>query len=326
MFAATGKLTEMDSGGQLANTSIGQGKVEVSPLQMAMITATVANGGKSYYPRLISRVVDTDQNDVRDENGNLFFPVEPKLRADLTEMGLKPSDIEIVRRGMWKVVNDPGGTGKSAKIKGIEVAGKTGTAQAYRRVRERDANGEWKDVKDEKGEYKKEKDYHVWFTEFAPYKDPKYAICVMVESGGGDARGGTVAAPIATKIMRESLALIALDKTEQADAKFAPTVLQPVAGNFTPIKTVALADDGSMSKVVADAFKDVKPGTPAADDDERMDHDDDAPVIRRKRTEANVAAKKAADARGTLQPSAKPTRQPTWFERTFMGKKPAAPR
>ena len=316
-FTAKGLLSDLNSNGQLANTSIGQGKVEVSPLQMAMITATVANGGKSYYPRLVSRVVDNDRNDVRDENGELVVPIEPRLRANLLEMGLKASDIEIVRRGMWKVVNDPGGTGQRAKIKGVEVAGKTGTAQAYRLEKTVDENGKTK--------AEKKDDYRVWFTEFAPYKDPKYAICVMVESGGTKARGGSVAAPIATKIMRESLALIAFDKKDEGDAKFSPAFLNAVAGSFTTINEVKVSDDGSLTKIVADAFKEPPPGAPRADDDEHIERDENAPVDRRKRTEANVAAKKAADARGSMQPAAKPVRQPTWFERAILGRKPISP-
>jgi penicillin-binding protein 2 len=315
-YASKGLMSEMESSGQLANAAIGQGKVVASPLQMAMVTATVANGGRSYYPRLISRVVDNERNDVRDENNQLVVPVEPKLRANLLELGLKESDIEVIRRGMWKVVNEAGGTGKRAKIKGVEVAGKTGTAQAYR----------MEEVKDENGRVKSEKksDYRVWFCSFAPYKDPKYAICVMVETGGEEGSGGKVAAPIATKILKESLALIALDKKDEADAKFRPHPISAVAGSFNPVSAVELKDDGSLSKIVAAGFTDQAPGAPRADDDDRVDRDENAPVVRRKRTEANVAAKKAADARGTLKPSEKPARQPTLFERIF-GKKSSSP-
>ncbi len=313
-YTSKGLLAEMDSRGQLANASIGQGKVVASPLQLAMVTATLANGGKSYFPRLISRVVDSERNDVRDENGELVVPVEPRLRANLLDLGLSVDDIEVVRKGMWQVVNEGGGTGGRAKIKGIEVAGKTGTAQAFRL-------GE----KDETGKPKKEEDNRVWFCSFAPYSEPKYAICVMVESGGKTASGGRVAAPIATKIMRESLALIALEKKDEADAKFRPDVLEPVAGNFTPVSEVKVSEDGSLTKIVATAFDDHAPGTPRADDDDRTDHDHDAPIEARKRAIADIAAKKAADARGTMKPSARPNRPPTWFERNFMGRKPAPP-
>lgn len=313
-YTSKGLLAEMDSRGQLANASIGQGKVIASPLQMAMVTATLANGGKSYFPRLISRVVDSERNDVRKEDGNLVIAVEPRLRANLLDLGLSANDIEVVRKGMWEVVNGAGGTGGRAKIKGIEVAGKTGTAQAFRL-------GE----KDETGKPKKEDDNRVWFCSFAPYKEPKYAICVMVESGGKTASGGKVAAPIATKIMKEALALIALDKKDEADTKFRPDVLAAVAGNFNPISEVKVSDDGSLSKIVATAFDDQKPGVPRADDDDRVDHDNDAPVAARKRATADIAAKKAADARGTMKPSAQPVRHTTWFERAILGRKPTHP-
>ena len=313
-YTAKGLISEIDSSGQLANTAIGQGKVIASPLQIAMVTATMANGGKCYAPRLVSRVVDNHKNDLRDENGNLVVPVEPRLRANLLDIGLKASDIEVVRRGMWEVVNGEGGTGRRAKIPGVEVAGKTGTAQASR-------IGE----KDENGKPKIEKDYRVWFTSFAPYKDPKYAICVMVESGGDKATGGKVAAPIATKIMRESLALIALDQKDEADRKFRPNFLNAVAGNFTAVSEVSVSEDGSLNKIVAAAFEDHPPGTPRADEDDRMEHAEDAPIEARKKVDANIAARKAADARGTMKKPSNSTRQPTWFERTFLGKKPTAP-
>ncbi len=165
--------------GTTANTSIGQGYVLASPLQMAMVTAAVANGGTSYYPRLIDRVVDQD--------GNVVFQDPPRVRANLLQSGLTEEQIEIVRRGMWKVVNEGGGTGRAAQVKGVAVAGKTGTAQNWRVN-----NGV------------KEKDNHVWFIAFAPYQNPEVAVCVFVQGANS---GGSVAAPIAAKIIEETLAI-----------------------------------------------------------------------------------------------------------------------
>jgi hypothetical protein len=147
----------------------------------------------------------------------------------------------------------------------------------------------------------------------------------MVESGGNKASGGRVAAPIATKILRESLALIAFDQKNEGDEKFRPAFLNAVAGSFATVNEVKVADDGSLTKLVADAFKDQPPGATRADDDEHIERDENAPVDRRKRTAVNVAAKKAADARGKMQPSVKQVRQPTWFERAILGRKPISP-
>src|ERR1700760_855614 len=106
------------SQGQTANTSIGQGYVLASPLPMAMIAATVANGGTVYRPSLIYKVQEADGTMIRKPE---------KIRGDLRkDNNLSKEDIELVRRGMWRVVNDPGGTGTRAKTPGIVVAGKTG--------------------------------------------------------------------------------------------------------------------------------------------------------------------------------------------------------
>ncbi len=162
------------SQGQTANTSIGQGYVLTTPLQMAMIAATVANGGISYQPSLVYQIQEGDGTAVRRPE---------KIRGDLTKANKLSSDqVEIVRKGMWRVVNDSG-TGTRAKVPGVTVAGKTGTAQA------------WTEGK---------KDDNAWFIAFAPYEHPKLALAVLVQGGKA---GGEVAAPIAAKIIEECLAL-----------------------------------------------------------------------------------------------------------------------
>lgn len=200
------------SNGYTANVSIGQGSVEASPLQMCMVAATVANRGRCFSPKLVKRVVDGEGKDVVDpDTGNLVAPAGPILRTDLHDSGITDDEIELVRRGMWKVVNEPGGTGKRAQVKGVEVAGKTGTAQFWR-----DVNG------------KKEKDNHTWFICFAPYETPKYAVCVFVQ---GAKSGGGVSAPIAQRILEQSLAL---------EKGFDPGLawIEPARGSFSPIEEV----------------------------------------------------------------------------------------
>jgi penicillin-binding protein 2 len=200
------------SNGYTANVSIGQGSVEASPLQMCMVAATLANRGRVYAPRLVSRIEDPEGREVLDPDTGLpVVAKEPDLRADLREFGMTDEEIEWVRRGMWKVVNEPGGTGKRAQVKGVEVAGKTGTAQFWREV-----HG------------KKEKDNHTWFVSFAPYDNPKLAVCVFVQ---GAQSGGGVSAPIAQRIFEQGLAL---------EKGYAPPMERLVAavGSFTPINEV----------------------------------------------------------------------------------------
>jgi penicillin-binding protein 2 len=161
---------------QTANVSIGQGYTLVSPLQLAMSYVAVANGGTCYYPRLIDKVVYQDGTPVVDEQGK---PVSfaPQLRSDLRRE-VTPEQIELVRKGLWKVVNEDGGTGGRARLKNVQVAGKTGTAQATDRGQEENV---------------------AWFVSFAPYDNPKYVVAVMVQGASG--HGGEVAAPIATRIL-----------------------------------------------------------------------------------------------------------------------------
>ena len=199
--------------GYTANVSIGQGAVEASPLQMAMVVSTIANRGISYYPKLVHRILTPEGEDARDESGNIVMPHEPKVRADLHAVGITNPQIELVREGMKRVVAS--GTGKKAQIKGITVAGKTGTAQFWR-------------LEKENGKMVRIKDNHTWFITFAPYEQPKYAVCIFVQ---GAKSGGGVSAPIAQKIMEESLAL---------EKGFDPglTALEPAKGSFRPIEMV----------------------------------------------------------------------------------------
>jgi penicillin-binding protein 2 len=296
-LATHGQSNLEKSWGHIANSSIGQGSVLASPLQMAMVCATLANGGTSYYPRMVHRVVDAEGNDVRDEQGNLVAPVEPNVRADLRQMGLGAGDVEVVRQGMWKVVNEQGGTGKNARIKGVEVAGKTGTAQFWRQ--------EGKD---------RVKDNHVWFICFAPYKDPKFALCVMIQ---GAKSGGGVAAPVAQKILSESLAL---------EAGYEPDIvwMNPVAGSLAQITEISLKDDGGVGTLVASTFQgtDQKPGARGADvDEETADHADapDRSMASTGRESARPDVKKSADARGRVGSGDK---KPGLWQRLFGPGKP----
>src|SRR5947207_11105818 len=162
-----------------ANVSKGQGYDLLTPLQLAMVYATVANGGVSYYPKLVQSVTDANGKPLLNEKGVPVVSSAPKVRRDL-RFDFKREQIELARRGLWKVVNEDGGTGGKARLSGVQVAGKTGTAQAM-------TDGK--------------KDTIAWFVCFAPYDSPKYTIAVMVQGGE---HGGSVAAPIATRILERT--------------------------------------------------------------------------------------------------------------------------
>src|SRR6266850_2648705 len=138
------------SSAQTANVTIGQGYTLVSPLQLAMAYVAAANGGTCYYPRLVDKVLDQNDTPVVDEQGKTVN-FAPRIRADLRNE-VSPQDMELVRRGLWKVVNEDGGTGGRARLENVVVAGKTGTAQATERGH---------------------KDTIAWFACFAPFDNPK---------------------------------------------------------------------------------------------------------------------------------------------------------
>jgi penicillin-binding protein 2 len=200
---------------QTANVSIGQGYTLVSPLQLAMAYATIANSGVCYYPRLVDKVLKQDGSPVLNEQGNPAAP-PPRVRSDLRQE-IPPDQIELVRKGLWKVVNEDGGTGGRARLKDVVVAGKTGTAQATERGHEENV---------------------AWFACFAPFDHPKYVVVVMVQGASG--HGGEVAGPIATRILERTLA--------QDEGKFDMQVawLAPAhhANPLQLIKSVAYHDAG----------------------------------------------------------------------------------
>jgi peptidoglycan glycosyltransferase len=156
--------------------AIGQNDVVVTPLQMAMAAEAVATGGTIYAPHFVECVKDLDDRVVE-----RVGTTEYKQAMDL-------ATAETMRQFMLGVVNNPNGTGTAAQIPGVQVAGKTGTAET--------APGQ---------------NPHAWFIEFAPADHPRYAIAVIVEHGGVDgttdaATGGRVAAPVAKAVMQTLLA------------------------------------------------------------------------------------------------------------------------
>jgi len=158
---------------QQALSAIGQASVRVTPLQVAMVSAAIANDGVLVQPQMVGTVSAEDLSVVEaPEPREIGRAVSEETAAALTEM-------------MELVVED--GTGTAAQISGVDVAGKSGTAE----VGDVDGDGEAEDP-------------HAWFTAFAPADDPQVAVAVVVENGGdagSEASGGRTAAPIARRVV-----------------------------------------------------------------------------------------------------------------------------
>ncbi|MEX2147852.1 MAG: penicillin-binding protein 2 [Candidatus Rokuibacteriota bacterium] len=178
--ARKGRSAATFHAGDTVNMSIGQGQVLVTPMQVARFMSAVANGGVLWKPRLVQRIERAERGVVWSDAGTVNGHVE-----------LSPAVWALLRQSLWAVVND-GGTGGAARIPGLDIAGKTGTAQTI-------ANS-----KSDKGED------HAWFASFAPVNAAEVVVVVMVERGG---KGGQVAAPIARQILNA----IFLEKVASVD-------------------------------------------------------------------------------------------------------------
>lgn len=160
------------------SVSIGQGPILVTVLQTANMMAAIASGGKVYRPHVL-KAVDQVQS-----NGS----VERKrvVPTVLKEVELQPDALRSMREGLWKVVNELGGTGGRARIEGLDVCGKTGTVQVIEQAT-------W--IRSDALPFKYRD--HAFFASFAPKDDPRIAVAVFVEHGG---HGGSDAAPLAREI------------------------------------------------------------------------------------------------------------------------------
>ena len=271
-----------------ANVSIGQGYVLVSPLQMAMVYAALANGGVAYQPRLVKSVVGADGKPILNEKGQPVVSPNPKVRGDL-RFDVGSAQIEQARRAMLSVVNE-GGTGGRARLANILVAGKTGSAQA---------------MTDGKS------DTIAWFACFAPYQSPKYTVAVMVQGGKG---GGAVAAPIANRILDRIFAMEA--------GKFDPQLawLEPARkpNPFQFLESVDFKDSG-----LSGPAQDETNPSDAQSSDSQLAADGAAPDVEPEADAAGrVAGKRVARAVPVATP---PPRKPSFFERLFGVRSKPAP-
>ncbi len=164
--------------GETLSIAIGQGFNLVTPLQICLMTAMIANGGKKPLPQLVEKILDGD--------GNVIEEFSPKFLNNVP--GLQKY-LNMIRRGMVEVVHGKRGTARNVRIKGITIGGKTGTAQVvrvaqYRHLKEKDIPYKYRD--------------HAWFTCYVPADKPEIAVTVLVEHG---LHGGSGAGPIAKKII-----------------------------------------------------------------------------------------------------------------------------
>lgn len=155
--------------GDTYNMSIGQGDVLASPLQMVTMLAAVANGGEVLRPQIVREVLDAE--------GRVLRPFSKQVTR---RVGVAPSNLALVRQGMREAAR-PGGTATEAQVPGLEIGGKTGTA-------------EFGAIDPRTGQFPT----HGWFLTFAPWDNPRIALVVFQERG----QGAMTAAPLGGKILK----------------------------------------------------------------------------------------------------------------------------
>lgn len=203
------------------NAAIGQGDATVTPLQLALAYAALANGGTVYSPQLVRAVETSDGAVVQD------FP--PRVRH---KVGVRPENLALISDALYSVVNDARGTAYGVRDPGLDVAGKTGTAQTGFVAAKTD------DAK-KAAYYSRD---HAWFAAFSPSKAPEIAVVAFVEHGGA---GPTVAAPLAMQIIREWGRIAAAHGLHAKAPPPLPTT-KPAAPTPLPVPTALPDDAGSL--------------------------------------------------------------------------------
>lgn len=160
------------------NAAIGQGATTVTVLQLALAYAALANGGTLYQPQIV-RAVETSA-------GTVVQEFTPRVRR---QIDIRPENLALVQKALVAGVNEATGTAYKARVAGVDLAGKTGTAQvSHRLTRGIEAERVWY--------FNRE---HAWFAGYAPTRSPEVAIVVLVEHGGA---GGKHAAPVAFEAIK----------------------------------------------------------------------------------------------------------------------------
>jgi penicillin-binding protein 2 len=165
--------------GHTLNTAIGQGNTKVTLMQAAAAYSSIGNGGTLYRPQIIRRIETPDGDVVKEFN--------PEVRRRVT---ITQRNMDIIMEALLGVVEDDDGTAHSARTDKLQIAGKTGTAQVAKRAR--------KDSDSLASHYYMNRD-HAWFASLAPADNPRIAVVVLIEHGGG---GGEHAAPVGIEIAR----------------------------------------------------------------------------------------------------------------------------
>ena len=161
--------------GETVVTAIGQGMILVTPLQVATMVSAIANGGTLYRPWAVKQVESW--------SGEVVATYGPE---PVRKVQVSPGVLKLVRQGMLRAVEE--GTGKVVRIRGIQVAGKTGTAQVVKKK----AHGPGRT------------EDHAWFVAFAPYENPEIAIVVIAENAG---KGSAAAGPVVRDILEAAFPL-----------------------------------------------------------------------------------------------------------------------
>ncbi|MCB2169630.1 MAG: penicillin-binding protein 2 [Deltaproteobacteria bacterium] len=181
--------------GETLSVAIGQGFNLVTPLQMAVFTAAVANGGVRYRPTLVKRVVSGEGDEILDST--------PRVVGRLP---VSAANLALVKKGLWEVVQGQHGTARIARLKDTDISGKTGTAQVV---------GREKLEESEEGATVRKYMDHAWFVAYAPSEAPQIAIAVIVEHGE---HGSSAAAPVARELVKTYLEGTPSEPVVAADA------------------------------------------------------------------------------------------------------------
>jgi len=194
--------------GETFITGIGQGYIQTSPLQLCLMTAQLANGGYKIYPKIIAQkdqisvdqikykmLLASQENKEANSFADSFEKVFDNKIKEYTPLFRNPENVKFVLDAMFKSTNEIYGTSYSSRIDDprYQFAGKTGTAQV-KRITEEERE---LDLEIDQIPYK-DRD-HAWYIAFGPYRNPRYAVSILVEHGGS---GSKVAAPIAKKLFK----------------------------------------------------------------------------------------------------------------------------